>query len=505
MRSLDRHENQEFQFEICEDEYWDVNLTQTGNLCVADSPFNLIAEINLFNYVDTSGACVESTSGITWPGAVTSSGVTLYNAGMTEVDNGHISFDKDTIEESEFLDIYENTVITLPADDRLYLCKIDTNHKRYSTELNLSRQEFNGGFLQGAFKTKCGQYQVLPDTIDNTLNFSFLLSTDNITNTSGVTINDVNSDTDGIFFYIGTRAENKWWGYYNVDESEFKDGTIEKIRDIEYSGDTAFSFHTAEGYDIRIRNIEIVETDNKHLTYHRGPGGRMAYQGNTDEKDVFWYDNRDYNDNLHLLVNRTASGATAHDIIADPDKYKNGNNTVYSVKSDLFNNALAFRVKKDGSVGFRYIEKQCNEDETASIRVVDEYSKPGMFQFAQSGETEWNEVTVSLRPVGTDEMRVYIYVGSSLVYVSSDLQRLNLRALNDIYEKQELVPYTISLGGGTQGLGDVVYDTYKELPAYKLPLERYFAGSFIGKIGLMRIYEGFMEYGDIINATGQTI
>ena len=495
MQSLERTEKQEYRFVLNEDEYWDMNLTQQGMLCEAPSSYKLISFINLGNKELIGDECVISDASAVWDKYVASSGITFFNAGMTEVDNGHIKFDKNAISNDEFIKLYKDTDIILPEDGVLRLCKVHSNIVGYKMDLDLESNKFDGGFLQGYFKTRCNEYHVLPDNIDNQLTFSFKLSMTPSVSIDSVekTLNNTHVDTNGIFFYIGTRSENKWWRYYNQKQSELEDGTAVKIR--EYSGLTEdFNYETEEGYSLLNPKIVKIETDNKHILYNRTPNGRVASEQYDSDTETISFDGRDYEENLHLLASRAKSGVTAYDIMIDPDKYKNGEDSVYSLTDDLYNNALAFRIKQDGSIGFRYLEKDCKED-GVGLRVVDEYSKPGLFRF---GDDVWNKVTFRLFPVGNGMMRIYIYLGSSLVYVSRELQELNLRPLNDIYEKQELVPYTISLGGGTQGLGDVVYPEYKQLPEYELPLERYFAGTFIGKIEYMKIYEGLMTYNDVM-------
>ena len=79
-------------------------------------------------------------------------------------------------------------------------------------------------------------------------------------------------------------------------------------------------------------------------------------------------------------------------------------------------------------------------------------------------------------------MKLFIYVNGYLKMVSRELPKLSLRSLNDTPERQEGVPYSISIGGGTQGLCERIYLDYYELPKYILPLEKYFAGTFIGDI-----------------------
>jgi hypothetical protein len=98
-----------------------------------------------------------------------------------------------------------------------------------------------------------------------------------------------------------------------------------------------------------------------------------------------------------------------------------------------------------------------------------------------------------------DKMKIMFYVNGKLVYITQDLPPLSLKALNDLYEKQEGIPYNISLGGGTQGLAETIQPNYMLNPTRVYPLEKNFAGSFIGYISSFKIYNCFMEQMIIYN------
>jgi hypothetical protein len=91
------------------------------------------------------------------------------------------------------------------------------------------------------------------------------------------------------------------------------------------------------------------------------------------------------------------------------------------------------------------------------------------------------------------------FVNGKLVYITKEIPKINLRQLNDLYEKQEGVPYNISIGGGTQGLAETIQYNYMLNPTRVYPLEKYFAGSFIGYIKSFKIYNCFMEHMRIYN------
>ena len=96
-------------------------------------------------------------------------------------------------------------------------------------------------------------------------------------------------------------------------------------------------------------------------------------------------------------------------------------------------------------------------------------------------------------------MRLFFYVDGKLVYVTRSMPKLNLHELKETYEKQEGVPYNISIGGGTQGLAETVLPNYMLDNDRVYPLEKYFAGSFIGYFKSFKFYNCGMEYMNILN------
>ena len=94
-------------------------------------------------------------------------------------------------------------------------------------------------------------------------------------------------------------------------------------------------------------------------------------------------------------------------------------------------------------------------------------------------------------------MIIYIYVNGKLKLKSEELPILNLKHLDDLSDKQQGVPFSISLGGGTQGLCDVININYREVPKNILPLEREFCGSFVGYIQNFRFYSCPLKFTEI--------
>jgi hypothetical protein len=153
--------------------------------------------------------------------------------------------------------------------------------------------------------------------------------------------------------------------------------------------------------------------------------------------------------------------------------------------------------------------------------VVEEYSKSGMVKC-----NEWSDITVKIAVLnpyysqiqksfqfkglfsgiticentgvtGTHRIKIYVYVNGYLKLVSKELPEFAFRELDDVYQKQEGVPFSISLGGGTQGLMETIGPDYMNSSRYILPLERDFGGSFNGDIKSFKMYDCLLNYSTI--------
>ena len=97
-------------------------------------------------------------------------------------------------------------------------------------------------------------------------------------------------------------------------------------------------------------------------------------------------------------------------------------------------------------------------------------------------------------------MKILIYVNGFLIFVSKSLPSFNFKQIeNECTEKQETVPYNISLGGGSLGLLETILPNYYAISDYILPIERDFCGTFMGDIKSFKMYGGFVNYSAIVN------
>lgn len=499
MSNILNHNRKVFTFKVSKSDYWDMHLylkQYGGNLA------DMFQDDCLASYIDTAmDECLLENGLVSmdtyrWENAI-NKGVSLTNIGLTGVDNGLLTYDKDTITQEEFDDIYQNSVLETGVDDmKLYLNKVAGNNKIYSygneivKENGINVSKLNGGFYQGFFQTDTGcEYRVLPSKLGNgwTMEFVFKPIFDGSVPSGSEeklpTLNDVYPENKGIFFYIGTRAENKWWKYYNSDDSA--------------SGSNVFTTDLTTDSGLRLDTYDtVVDINNKFVTYNRSKNGLLACDEHTDDEYArILFDEKNFGENYYLYVNRSKDGYTVETI----GDLKTDKTKKYDILKDLFRNALAFQVKEDGKIGYKYMVQDCEAEKGYAIE--EEWSYEERIKVG-----EWNHVAVRFIPFlpkdsipynkKADLMRLIFYVNGKIVLYSKPMPTLLLRVLNDVYEKQEGVPYNISIGGGTQGLCDVVYGL-DSTPEDLLFLEKEFGGSLEGYFKVFRFHSCDLNYEQI--------
>ena len=433
----------------------------------------------------------------------------LSNIGFTGIDNGFVNFDINKITNQNFLDILKKSCYTLNENFNLLLKKIKSNTKTYSFESEIIEEndekylKLNGGFYQGFFKSS-NNYQVLPNTLNGEWILDFNIRPRNYVIEEN-TLNSLYPNNKGIFFYIGARSENKFLNDYSYDFSIFRKRENVEYYDCEMKNEYVSNDYFTDDFivnDIEINNNEItldnnvnitengyfeIETDNKYLFFNNTDEGYNTDTWDENNKIVLTGTTKK-NTNMYLYLNNTKNGYTTDNINTIT---KNENKDAYKkIVKDIINNAIAFKINDNGSIGYRYIVENGEND----YEIIEEYSHENIIKF-----DEWNQVKVILRNITPSynmcensyqnrKMKILIYVNNYLKFVSKELPLLNLRELNEHKNKQEGVPFNISIGGGTMGLCDSISWDYNKPFKYILPLEENFGGTFIGDIKWFKFY-----------------
>jgi hypothetical protein len=463
---------------------------------------DIVRDCLLTNFtLDLTGSTI--VSDVKWEDLVITTGLTLNDVGLVGLDNGLINLDKSitgctyfystvtgstlTIDNSyEYLNLHPVTGYT--KDDVLGL-RYDINQG--VTGSGVTYNDLRGGFYQGFFKLEEYDYQILPLRPETEFSFEFYLNPQPNSVTGYTTINDLHPDNKGIFFYMGTRAENK---FFDINPTHTTGLTT--TGSPYFTGCTYEPLYTSTGLEV-LKHTKDLITDNKFIFFDRTCSGTTISNYDPEARYVHEVSLiKPINDNKFIDWNRSCTGkticnqsnlpATEHDFIIDPRK-------------DLTDNAFALRTLDDGRVGYRLITKNCEEN--GDFVIEEEYSTEPWVLPGQ-----WNHVVVrmifdrELITCGLDrKFKLYFYVNGFLKFVSKELKELDFRGLTADRDKQQTVPYNISVGGGTQGLMEAVYYGYPNDYVQNMNIEKYFCGSFIGGISNFRMYTCQFDYSKVLN------
>lgn len=533
MPILNKYKHWGFKLKPLENNYWDFVLSKDLSSYVGcNSSLTthcLSAYINFADKACYKNNFVHSYYDYTWDKAINESEEnsgknTIKNIGLTGIDNGLIYYGGwDKISNEQFFDILTKSVLEISTGNTtLTLFPITGNTMLHSYDMfeNEDSIAFNGGFFQGFFKLEGYKYQVLPTFIEDEWNFEFTLRPRDYKE-KGDTLNSLYPENKGIFFYIGTRAENKFCELYGTDLSDYekrKKNNYSALTDCEYFAENDY---LKKGDDYYKKNISLsgktvvtenginanengyyeISTDNKFLTFNRTKNGFTTDTWEEGMEIVLTGSTKDIrNDNLFLLMNRTKNGYTVDTI---QNYYEEEHKNDYDILKDIKNNAFCLKYNDDGSISYKYLVLNCPEStEEKSWKILSEHTLSGLVT-----PNEWNTINVKFqllghndcKPATTHKMKMYIYVNGYLKFVSQELPEFNFYSLDENYSKQEGVPYNISIGGGTQGLCDSVWLDYAKAFEYILPLEQNFAGTFIGDIKTFKFYTCPLQYQEIKN------
>ena len=519
-------------------------------------------------------------SDVEWVNAVNEGGV-MEDIGLTGMDNGFVSGDVRTMTKSELREVVYGTHMDMEEfGTRMFMTPMGSDTGKYVYPMSLYEDtvsggtrymSFRGGFFQGFWKLEGFGYQTFPDALTETTVLRFKLRNRPDIADSDKTVNVSHPENRGIFFFIGTRAENKFAPIYNrhgegcgsgcaqtwidglpygkcslggdvepvtsggtggncVDDGNMPNDylhTYDYNKSLNLCSDCSES-HTApehspymvhdengcyqsgtaidctyfapiekpivvDGYEPKDSAgddldkqgyYETGESDNKFLMFDRTKSGYTVSTWIEGTTVVINGRKANPQPNYFPLLHHGESGLTVHNI----EQYVLEHEDDYNIYSDITNNAFALRVTDNGAIGYRYMGLDCNASGSERCPVTEEYSKDGIIP-----DNEWVDVTVRIEPspsIPYDEwhctkrkglkMKIFVFVNGFLKLVTKELDALSFKALNDVYRRQEGVPYSMSIGGGSIGLADPVYDDPCPPDTSGLPIEENFCGTFIG-------------------------
>lgn len=330
-------------------------------------------------------------------------------------------------------------------------------------------------------------------------------------------LNDIYPENKGIFFYMGTRAENKFWNQFEGLNTGSTSGctsgatewcTIPKEMDISVIDD-------ASGVAIPLNPppIIITEISNQFLIYGRAQsGGTFCNNGalsglgnrtacNFTGDSIFITSTKQVQtdfQNPFLIYGRATSGGT----FCNNTPSGLGNKTACSYSgdsedvteldwaADVVDNAMAFMIKDDGSLGVRWLtySSTCVNDVAVSgCSIQESFSASGCVQ-----DNQWTHIAIRFVMNKLDDCeleykdprkgKLMFYVNCRLKHTVEDFDEMVARRLQEHWKKQVGVPFNISLGGGSQGLLESMTFDGQDPEDLGLCIQENFAGTFIGGI-----------------------
>lgn len=483
----------------------------------------------------------------TWEDAV-NTGYLMTTIGLTGIDNGLVGFIKVSADTSNLalLDALTGSTLYIPSGDtRLCLSRVTGYTGNYVYPLTLENDSNTvgtyarlcGGFYQGYYKIDGNSYQVLPNRVPKTWTAEVWLrktTTDNCTGDTGTTLNDVYTGNTGFFLYFGTRAENKFWNVFEGLNTGTTSGCTSGATEwCTIPKETDVSFVDSSGNTINLSPppIDYTVTDNGFLIYSRATNNNRCGSCGGEHREGYTVctftggtitiaktrevltDTR----NPFLVYSRAVSGGTScggcggsHPAGETVCSFSGFTSPQLELDrdADLIDNAFGFRVRDDGSIGYRKLvmTKECVSGVTVTACTVEEaYSASGMVTDDQwhlisirfVADTTLTECELEWKPARKGKLM--FYVDAKLKFVVEDFDEFIARRLNEHRDKQVAVPFNISLGGGTQGvIESMTFDGQDPLDMGSC-LDENFAGTFIGDISQFRFYICDMNYCDIKN------
>jgi len=243
MNKITNYKFNKHTLRLSSSDYWDFNLafddiyTHKINGCLPSVFFDFDNK-NTYPNKDFDSKTIKSL--VTWDEAI-NSGATLNTIGLTGLDNGLIDFKKDINDNTNLslLSALTKSQLIIPSGDtRLILNRVTgyTSDVIYPIDIitgttsgDTAYAQFCGGFYQGYYKLDGYDYELLPTRVNDAWTAEFWINKQDLCGkySGGTILNDLYPNNKGIFFYMGARAENKFWNKWEgADTGCTKDCTI---------------------------------------------------------------------------------------------------------------------------------------------------------------------------------------------------------------------------------------------------------------------------------------
>tara|TARA_R110002012_G_scaffold26763_8_gene86747 strand:+ start:59567 stop:62896 length:3330 start_codon:yes stop_codon:yes gene_type:complete len=436
-------------------------------------------------YVVNSGNYTPSLGGTGADLIINVTGLTITDQNITIVDEGNSFIVGETITINDTL-LGGAGATTLILQVGGVISGGQDTPVTYGMRSNYDRSGFYydlyGGFFQGFFDLWGYGYRVLPDRQEMGWTVESLLkvrsSGDSWNNLSGYTLNNLHPNNEGIFFYLGARAENKFWNCFHGETGYTTtlgyplyscSGTcvFDGLTGSSCGGQTGFTYDSSvyggNVYTSASTEYQILSNNFAlRLSGGSGQGYKLGYRvlrytGDTNAEGYAQPGSVDIFDTDQTLC----TGGTFTSGFTIEEQY-----TTDTICTGETANSW-FKVDAVWKRNYYYgsdREKLWRGGLNLITNITCETATTGTVT-ATTGTTEYlveeieSEKIFLQNPAWIRDIKrrlgtLTLYVNSRPVLKVPDFEEIIPRRLNEVAEKQIGVPYNISFGGGSQGLYD---------------------------------------------------
>ncbi len=401
-----------------------------------------------------------------------------------------------------------------------------------------------GGFYQGFYKLAGYDYEVYPERNDYGWTVEMLLKY-RWTGDTSVGLNNRYPDNKGTFFFMGARAENKFYhyangspksdsGYTRVTSGLTCMKTCACATETGKTGNSCFHVYQMSGTTNIPCGCQCSCTCHKTVLPEPDPlydgvsnGMSVRLSGDTGNPRVcvkeYLITGRCEPVSACTTEEHFVTGVTIHEWCSTKGIFDACDLTPYVeqenwVQLDLvfqrnewFDCGDLFYLGGNGQIVFNVFTATTAGNSISLVMPPITHKVP--YDPAKEIEVKINDLWLQQRNFRMGKFKVY--VNGRLLMIIDDFEEIIPRPLNTQKEKQVGVPYNISIGGGTQGLKDnltfsgtcpadlnhmiyqqdpeclttedLTHTIYSGLTTH-IHLEEVFGGSFIGDISAFRMY-----------------
>jgi hypothetical protein len=345
-----------------------------------------------------------------------------------------------------------------------------TKNIKYEIEKRRDYIQLNGGFYQGFFKLLGYPVEFFPSRMRKGWTVNMLIHTSTGL-TTGTTLNNVFNNS-GFIFYLGTRAENKFSNLTNTEIIKLKD-------------DYSFNFlDTNNLYTVGYFKLNGTPYTG-YFNYHGG----LPYSGRLF--DPITSVKLEYNDRYGDILDNafgvriTPDGRIGYRTIYATDPcYTGETENVSGVTNNSF---IDFTTLCDDFTIGKIITKYFTVEESYTKKPIVNLTENNYLLVTVTFERDFSyDNSCQLKYGDYKKGTLSILLNGFTVYKNHDFNEIIPHELDVESKYQEGVPFSLSYGGGTQGLYEAVYlDTTKSLDGV---IEKFFAGTFLGGVKSIEMY-----------------